>query len=105
MAGEAGAPPGDEIERGRPGHRELARPPGHPTLAAPLDPRGLRATPSPTTMVAAPQIRERASRVTIGRIDVEVHNEAPPAPSPSTASRGEPSGLAARLASRFLLKP
>jgi hypothetical protein len=53
-------------------------------------------------MPAAPHV-EGERRVTIGRIDVEVHNEPPPAPP--TASHAKTSGAGARLASRFLLKP
>jgi hypothetical protein len=60
-------------------------------------------------MASAParaRIREPEHRITIGRIDVEVHNEPPPAPLPSEPSRrAETGGLSARVASRFLLKP
>jgi hypothetical protein len=52
--------------------------------------------------------REPEHRITIGRIDVEVHNEPPPAPPPppsEPAGRAETGGPRARLASRFLLKP
>jgi hypothetical protein len=56
------------------------------------------------TPVTVMPVLERETRVTIGRIEVEVHNEPPPAPPP-TASSAMPSGPGARLASRFLLKP
>ena len=56
-----------------------------------------------------PRANEREPRITIGRIDVEVHNEPPPAPLPpppsGPAGRAETSGPGARVASRFLLKP
>jgi hypothetical protein len=52
-----------------------------------------------------PRLPERERRITIGRIDVEVHNEPPPASPPTAASRRNPDGPRARLASRFLLKP
>jgi hypothetical protein len=93
----------DEIERGRPRRRDAAPESAHRAPATAPEARGLLATPSATPAPVAPGVRERESRLTIGRIDVEVHNELP-APPP-TAGRVAPSGLGGRLASRFLLKP
>jgi len=94
----------DEIERGRPRHREPALESANRAPATAPEARGLLATPSATPALVAPGVRERESRLTIGRIDVEVHNEPPPAPPPPTASRVATSRLGGRLASRFLLK-
>lgn len=82
--------------------------PGAPLVslepAASMPPEtGLRPTPQPMAAVPlAPRVPER--RITIGRIDVEVHNEAPP-PEPVATRSSEPSVPRIGLASRFLLKP
>lgn len=81
-------------------------------LSGPL-PRAVATPPSAWLRSARPPMagartREPEHRITIGRIDVEVHNEPPPAlpPPPSAAAgRAETGGLSAHLASRFLLKP
>jgi hypothetical protein len=44
------------------------------------------------------------SRITIGRVEVEVHNEAP-SPPPAQPVRAEPPAAPPRLATRFLLRP
>jgi hypothetical protein len=54
---------------------------------------------------AAPRVHEREPRITIGRIDVEVHNEPPPTSPTGTARPVATSAPRPRLASRFLLKP
>jgi hypothetical protein len=56
------------------------------------------------TVSVASRAPERERRITIGRIDVEVHNEVPPA-APEAARGAEPSAPRLGLASRFLLKP
>jgi hypothetical protein len=65
------------------------------------------ARPPMASAAAMARTREPEHRITIGRIDVEVHNEPPPAPPPppsEPAGRAETGVPSARLASRFLLK-
>jgi hypothetical protein len=100
-----------------PSHDAAPEPPMHQEpLSGPL-PRAGATQPSAWLQPARPPMasapararpREPEHRITIGRIDVEVHNEPPPAPPPppfEPAGRAETGGLSARLASRFLLKP
>jgi hypothetical protein len=99
-----------------PSHDVAREPPMHQgPLSGPL-PRAVATPPSAwlrsvrPPMASAParaRTREPEHRITIGRIDVEVHNEPPPAPPPPSgpAGRAETGGLSAGVASRFLLKP
>jgi len=64
----------------------------------------LSAEPPAPAVPVARRAHEREHHITIGRIDVEVHNEAPAAPPVPAVGRDEPSRRAARVASRFLLK-
>jgi hypothetical protein len=110
---------GLEAARDSSSSHDLARDPVDQDPASAPSPRPASAFTPPSAwlhpappMAGAPataRSREPQHRITIGRIDVEVHNEpppAPPAPPPSEAARrGETGESGARLASRFLLKP
>ena len=100
-----------------PSHDVAREPPMHQEpLSGPL-PRAVATPPNAWLRPARPPMagpparartREPEHRITIGRIDVEVHNEPPPAPPPppsEPAGRAGTGGLSARVASRFLLKP
>jgi hypothetical protein len=96
--------PDAAIERGRP--VEPGRAPSLGPRAA--TPRGAAWAPAATPLastVPSPPVHDRERRLTIGRIDVEIHNEAPPAPAATPAPPAKASASGAPLSSRFLLKP
>jgi hypothetical protein len=94
------------IERSRPAEPDRA--PAVGQRAPARAPEAWEPAPRPVPAAVSPAPgHERERRLTIGRIDVEVHNEPPPppVPAPSPTPRADAAVHGARLASRFLLKP
>jgi hypothetical protein len=74
-----------------------------PMLAPSAPPRAALVTAQRTSSAPVAS-RDAPSRITIGRVEVEVHNEAPASP-PDRPVRAEPLGSGSRLTTRFLLRP